>query len=501
MNRIIPALVSLLFFASNIYAQNNFKIYDINFGSAGSGPRYLTPYGTQLFFFANNGSRGWEPWTASAQNPAVMLFDMNPLSANALENTFAHPTITANNKVYFSADNGASGPEPFSYDGTTLPVIVQDINSGTAGSSPDNFVVVNNNIYFRANTDAEGYELYRYIPASGMLNRITDINAGSDSSITGNITVFGGNLYFTVEQATTGNELWKYDLIADTAYIVADINTGNDNSNPQNLTVYNGNLYFSAIDNMYGRELYSYDGTNPPSRITDLVRGFQSGMPDLSDPIIGGFGNSIFFNGRDSLTGEYHLYKYDPVLNTASLFFKSNTDGDSDPRWFSIYDNKLYFSSFDSAKGNEPWVYSGTGMPSLLSDICQGTNSSFPAEFVTVDGDLYFRATDCKTGIELFRYNPTLGVQEISSLNTNISAYPNPAADVVNIAFSAVAGQTLVTLTDASGRTVFNNNYTLNGTGAQTIKIPLNNLPTGIYICSLKNEIGYTYAHCTIIKE
>lgn len=498
MKKLLYSLTLLLASSYQLQAQNNFKIYDINSGLGDSYPMYLTPYGTKIFFFANNGSKGWEPWAAGAVTTPAMLQDINPLTANSIDNSFTTPTAVVNNKVYFTADNGSSGTELFAYDGVNLPTVVRDIETGIKGSAPDNYTVFNNSIYLRARTDANGYELYRFLPGANTLDMLTDINIGADSSVTGNLIVYNSKIFFTAQTPAEGNELWCYDPLLDTAMIVADIDAGSGSSNPLNLVVYNGNLYFSAIESGYGRELYKYNGITAPQRVVDLVTGFQSGIPNFSEPIIGGFNNKVYFDGRDA-NGMYHVYVYDPSSGNTTLAFQTNPSGSSDPKWFTIYNGKLFFTANDAAKGNEWWVYDGTGNPTLLADLCTGANGSDPAEPVIVDGDLYFRARDCVNyGVELFRYNPTLGIQNVNALQ-DIAIYPNPATEELNIKLGqSIPGKVNIPFTNTMGQTVYEEKI---ASPNEILHINIAGWAQGIYMYRIIDETGKLYTAGKVTKE
>jgi ELWxxDGT repeat protein len=64
-------------------------------------------------------------------------------------------------ELYFSADNGSTGAELFSYDDTAV-TLRANINPGAAGSNPSELTPYNGLLYFRANDGATGEELWRF---------------------------------------------------------------------------------------------------------------------------------------------------------------------------------------------------------------------------------------------------------------------------------------------------------------------------------------------------
>lgn len=69
-------------------------------------------------------------------------------------------------------------------------------------------------------------------------------------------------------------------------------------------------------------------------------------------------------------------------------------------------DGKLYFVASDGTKGEELYSYSGSGTPSLVKEIEAGAQSSFIQQMVTLNGMLYFRAQTSANGTELWKYDP-----------------------------------------------------------------------------------------------
>ena len=67
--------------------------------------------------------------------------------------------VVYKNKIYFQATNGSAlnGAELWVTDGTTAgTMMLKDINPGTAGSSPNNFIEYKGLLYFTATTATNG---------------------------------------------------------------------------------------------------------------------------------------------------------------------------------------------------------------------------------------------------------------------------------------------------------------------------------------------------------
>ncbi len=69
-----------------------------------------------------------------------------------------------------------------------------------------------------------------------------------------------------------------------------------------------------------------------------------------------------------------------------------------------VFNNKLFFASYDEINGEELWIYDGINKAFLLKDIYPGSNHSSPSSFTEFNRKLYFGANDKLHGSELFVY-------------------------------------------------------------------------------------------------
>ncbi len=123
----------------------------------------------------------------------------------------------------------------------------------SGGINPSSLTVFNNKLYFAANDGTTGPSLWQY---DGTGATLVPGTAGINPT---SLTVVGSTLYFAATSASQGTEVWKYD--GSTAAIAADINPGSASSNPGNLSAFNGLLYFSATGSDGKTQLWRLQGT------------------------------------------------------------------------------------------------------------------------------------------------------------------------------------------------------------------------------------------------
>lgn len=90
----------------------------------------------------------------------------------------------------------------------------------------------------------------------------------------------------------------------------------------------------------------------------------------------------------------------------------------------------------------------------------------------------------------------SLGIDEEDLMKVNI--FPNPASDVINVAFEAENADYAIAIIDLQGRTVASQFHT-NLTGEQTISFPVSELAKGSYIVNISTG-GMTHTQNIVIR-
>src|SRR5262249_56046928 len=111
----------------------------------------------------------------------VLVKEMKPGSGGCLAQEFFVGSGNVNGLLYFSANDGVHGREPWVSDGTAAgTVLVEDINPGAADSAPGYFTNVNGLVYFDVLEDPiYGAELWQTDGTAAGTALVQDIYPGS----------------------------------------------------------------------------------------------------------------------------------------------------------------------------------------------------------------------------------------------------------------------------------------------------------------------------------
>ena len=399
---------------------------DINTDSSFGGdsfPGDFIEFNGSLFFRANDGSNGSEPWKSDGTAAGTVLFkDINPTSTGSLPDNFTE----VNGSLFFRASDGTNGTELWKSDGTAAgTVLVKDIFPGAATSFPRNLTEVNGSLFFTADDglQSNGFEgnveLWTSDGTATGTVLVKDIFPGNYGSYPENLTEFNGNLFFTADNGINGDELWKSDGTETGTTLVKDIRTGSYiGSAPSSLTEVNGNLFFVASDGVNGRELWKSDGTAAGTiLVKDITPGSSGSFPDNLTKV----NDTLFFTTNN----DTELWKSDGTA-AGTVFLKDINSGGSYPSYskrFSEFNGSLFFSNNDGSNGRELWKSDGTSEGTVLvKDIRPGTEGSSPKSFTEANGTLFFTADDGINGRELWQSDGTAaGTVLIGDINVGSS--------------------------------------------------------------------------------
>lgn len=224
-------------------------------------------------------------------------------------------------------------------------------------------------------------------------------------------------LYQLTEGETVATKIGDVDGIAAEYYGNTDTGTGN-------IVVLNNHVYYLGSKSGYG--IFDFDpklpeATNTNPKKINLSQGAY---------ILTSIGNILYFVMDTPSTGS-ELFQFDtsqPESSTNPGIVRDLVAGPTGSAvdWLKAIDGKLYFSA-NVSNGQEPFVYdptqpvSSTNPKEIFDIMGSGSgNSSFPREFVGLNGKIYFRAYRAAQGDELFIYDPAVAASSTNPLVVDI---------------------------------------------------------------------------------
>jgi ELWxxDGT repeat protein len=434
-----------------------------------------------LYFFARDDSDGKELWRSDGTSAGTyQVINIGPGSVAAVPWEQTSYLRRGNGRLFFVADNGVTGREPWSSDGTAQgTAILKDIQPGSGSSNTFGFAEGDGVVYFSSWNLTYGSELWFTAGTADSTQILKDIYPGQGGSAHF-LTHTGGRTYIAARTQLNGMELWTTDgTAAGTELFVNIYPDAAPSSNPTDLVDVNGTLFFRAQESG-PFEIWKSNGTpGTTSMVKKLGDQFNSPLISAMTP----WRDKLYFlhqgrlwrsDGTDPGT-----YPVQPLLNVIDFKPASNalylrayvssshvlwkSDGTEEgtlsilpPHEWGIsligpaFD-EFYYSAptsqirrtsgipaesslvlkpaglhqsgmavaggliFLSLGGNdslgtELWVTDGTPEGTrLVKDIAAGSSSSSPANFVVAGAVLYFTANDGQHGSELWRSDGTEG--------------------------------------------------------------------------------------------
>jgi len=455
--------------------------------ASNSGPGQLTVWNGRLYFWAED-SNSVEIWSYDELTPPIKMTNLFPGGNASGSGNGAGKMAILNGKLYMAASVGLE-TELYSYNGISTMLKVSNIfPGGTAG--PYYLRTMGSKIYFGAVTGGAGtpsIDLYSYDGTNPPYKYpITGPSIGVMGCNPVEMTPYNGKLYFFGKLPSSQWALYQLDPVTNTANVImSGAPSGGFTGPMSNLTVAGNKLYFNAGSNGYGGEIWSYNDTNL-KRMTDVAPGNLKGAWGGG---IGYYNGEIYFGGSTDGTN-FQLYKL-TADGTASLVYTVNPGGNGAVGNFVTYKNNLYFIARTPAAGAELWKYNGTSC-GMVADLNTGPSDFISGgfDYAIYNGHLYFGAISTNHQYELFRLNDPTGVT-----NTNwvakVSISPNPTRDIAQLSISLPHAEDLqISLHDISGRNVFSTGLQTYSAGTHTVTLPLQSLPSGVYVYSIHGNSG-----------
>lgn len=358
-------------------------------------PRNLVMMNGIAYFVADDGISGSELWSHDGTTTA-MVMDICPGSCSSAISSL----MTYESKLFFSATTTAAGSEPWVSDGTEAGTfMLANLATNAGNSAPSGFVGMASTVYFVAQSSAAGRELYKTDGTSVGTVLVSDIRAGTASSSPSNPVVAGSLLFFQANNSTNGAELWKSDGTSVGTVMVTDLVSGTGSSSPTNITALGSQVVFTATTPATGVELFTSDGDG-----VTLVLDIRPGTATSSPTNFAIFNGKAYFSATTGTSGLELFVTDGTTLGTSLVRDISAGTSSSSPTNLVATSTALYFRATTAAQGVEIWKSDGTSAGTVLvRDIALGTLNSTPSSLVALGDSVYFTANDGVTGFDLYQ--------------------------------------------------------------------------------------------------
>lgn len=342
-------------------------------------------------YFINIDSFDNELWVGDGTDAGTRLLkEINPTGSSS-----AQGFTNVNGTLYFTANDGTSGPELWKSDGTESgTVLVRDIEPDNSNYAPRPFglVAAGNTLFF--------YSSNTLWKSDG--TAIGTIPLSQEALSPRYLTNVSGTLYFQGTSQASGTELWKSDGTVEGTVPLLDLEpTGS--SYPRVLTNVNGQLFFNATLNGQ-QDLWKSDGTaDGTSRVAGNGRFYIEQAFATEQRLI--FSHQFAFWASDG-------------TDSGTFAISDGSTLSSNPDAYIEFKGNLFFTANDG-RSFGIWKTDGTRQGSQL--IKGGFLS--PLTSIVRQGDfLLFYGSDLENGLALWRTDGTSGGTELL-----IDTQPGPA--------------------------------------------------------------------------
>jgi ELWxxDGT repeat protein len=409
----------------------------------GGGPLLLGLVGTDLVFASNTSDKTWQIFRSDGTSAGTVALSNFPASSYGILNE----SVAVNGKIYMSLDkmNICCQPDLWVTDGTIAGTHQIGASTSQYHVEPSSFAVFGNSILFTGGDPNTGSNvLYKLDPTSDTIQILA--GAQFNSSYQSSIAVINGFALFVGADSA----LWRTDGTMAGTSKVKDIGlttlAGRLGSQDTQLLRVGDRAIFQGDDGVHGAYIWSSDGTdqgtvplipahaypnlgpqtmlgnvgthgyfavnNSPSAgsggwqlaVTDGTLSGTHVLTDVGSIDITDFGiNAI--QGDDTLTFIYtfnntggitkRLFSYAPQTNTLTPLRDSPQIVNNERPL--LDGGHLFFKSFDSVTGVEPWISDGTiAGTHMIQNVNPEslTDDSNPNSFVDFGGELAFLAND-----------------------------------------------------------------------------------------------------------
>lgn len=434
--------------------------------------------------------------------------------------------LNGHRPIFFSGRSAAEGGHAWIVDGyTTITTPTSDttstsatyfhVNWGWAGYC-NGYYLINNQNTFNGNFNVDGSEAMMIGACPTDTLNMKPVTG--DSRITasmGTISDGSGNLKY---QPNT-NRSWVLACPGASAYTLKfaklKIKEGDK------VTVYNGATTSSPVYREFSGNYLMAACSDYTSGISGGVHGDFEGQELPAAITINKDSVLVVFtsNGDDEtdygFVMEYAVSSYNPVFSSCSansiidngtsgvLTDKANNAISNDPyktsnvcnwqlRLPGTYNYTFDFEKFDLKKGDfvEIYAYPNQNNAWLFARFDINNMPNGPVTLPAARAYVRFVSDNWQTGEGfILNYSQATGINDNSGIN-EVSVYPNPASNNVNVAITTDEAQNInAAVYDMTGKMVYTDQFIHNG-GEQVFSFSVNSLSKGIYFLHLNTNSG-----------
>ncbi len=490
-------------------------------------------YNNKLYFTANG--QLWQSDGTTAGT--ITLNPYNYLNAKYFK--------IYNGKLYFTAQNATNGQELWSTDGTVAgTAMLKDIypgaNSSFNSQFDPHFTIFNNKLFFVANDGVTGFELWSTNGTTAGTTIFIDLkqtetepgiyDQGAFKYVSNYSTmgfkVFNNKMYFAASSEFTkqyGGSFYLFSTdgtVGGTNYIAPSVDFAICNCSPgsinlvgaKSLTVtpnemlVNGNSIFPIPNIPIGFKILKFDLSNQISFLSSgLIIGDSGSGPDTEQGSMVLFNSEYYFITTGPVAGaSLELWKINPttgiktqVSQAASLSFILFNDNNGYSRLLlaQVWNGKLYFVKADGLNGA---IFATDGTLANTTQVSKGfvnnniTNSimatfkTSPTHLGAFSNGMYFGGSytsGVQPSLQRF-YNPSfLSTQE--NFKSIYSIYPNPAVNNINLSFDNNLENASLKIVSLLGQTV----HEKQNISGNDLSFDVSNLSKGIYVIEVTDSV------------
>jgi ELWxxDGT repeat protein len=325
------------------------------FGTGSAEIAEIARLGSFALLAARDDANGMELRRWDPQGGTALVANLRPDAATSAPRGLA----AWDGRLFFAADDGASGSEPWLWE-QGVASLADDVYVGSPGSVPDEFVAVGGTLFFTAADPVSGREV-RAMDLASRTTGVLDLRAGVDASVfrPSHLTRLGDAVLLAADDgAGAGRELWRIDA-SGAATLVKDLRPGDDSS-PRDLVRIGSNVWFAADDGQVGATPFRSDGTAAGTFAADALFCDAGAFGRVTEPAwFAELDGTAIFSARTVDHGR-ELFRFNPadsrgpagctnlVADLAQGLDASLEARGSDPVAFTVHEGLGYFGARDT---------------------------------------------------------------------------------------------------------------------------------------------------------